>query len=77
MTESEYKKIRREHDAAKESASEARGVLQSLTDRLKNEFKLPDVKAARKKLKTLAAEVKTLEADFQQKLETYQKEHSK
>jgi len=77
MEEVEYKKLNLEHELAKTAASEARGVRQTQLARLKEEFNLPDVKAARDRLKVLGREIKTLEADFTQKLEAYKKEHLK
>lgn len=74
MTEQEYREMKAEHEAAAQAASEGRGAKKGLEERLRKEFKLPDLKAARAKLKTSAAEIAKLEKEVDAAAAAYHQE---
>ncbi len=74
MTEQEFEKLKAQHEAAIQAASEARGAVNQLTSRLKTEFGLANMAEARKKLKELAAQKQKLERELEDAVENYQKE---
>lgn len=76
MDEAEFKKLKLKHEEAVRTASEARGVLRSLRERLAKEFGLKDIKAARERLAELDEKAKTLKKDFERNLAQYQKDFS-
>jgi hypothetical protein len=75
MDEKEFKELKEKHDAAQEEAAEARGALNSLKVRLREEFGVKDVKAARERLKELSRQSKTLRAEFDAALKIYKEKH--
>lgn len=76
MDEAEFKKLKSEHEEAVRTASEARGVLRSLRERLAKEFGLKDIPAARARLAELDKKTATLKKDFEKSLAQYRKEFS-
>lgn len=74
MTEDEYRELKARHDEHVRSASEARGAKKGLEDRIRKEFKLPDLKAAKAKLKTLGNDVTRLEGEVDELKTAYEEE---
>jgi hypothetical protein len=74
MTEEEYRAMKVEHDSVQQAASEARGAKKGLEDRLRKEFKLPSLGAAKLKLKHLSADVARLESELETAAAAYQEE---
>jgi hypothetical protein len=76
MTEQEYKAMKAGHDAAVQAAAEGRGAKKGLEERLRKEFKLPSLGAAKLKLKHMAADVARLEQEVDAAAAAYQEEFS-
>jgi hypothetical protein len=74
MTEQEYKAMKAQHEAAAQSASEARGAKKGLEERLLKEFKLVNLAAAKAKLKQMDAEVARLDKEVDAAATAYHKE---
>lgn len=77
MTEQEYRRMKEEHEAASRAASESRGQKKGLEDRLRKEFKLPTLAAAKAKLKQMGAEVARLEGEVEEAAAAYHEEFSR
>lgn len=74
MTEQAYKEMKAQHEAAAQAASEGRGAKRGLEDRLRREFKLQNLAAARAKLKASAAEIAKLEKEVDAAAAAYHNE---
>jgi uncharacterized protein involved in exopolysaccharide biosynthesis len=74
MSEDEYRELKAKHDEHVRAASEARGAKKGLEDRIRKEFKLPDLKAAKAKLKSLAGDVARLEGELDELKTAYEEE---
>lgn len=73
ISEDQYRKLKREVEAAKDEAQRARGALEQLTSRLKEEYDCKDVKEAKRKLDQLEQDVAEAETNFDKVLKDYQK----
>lgn len=74
MTEQEYKVMKAHHEEAQRAAHEASGAKKGLEDRLRKEFKLPHLAAAKAKLKSYDALVARLDAEVEEAKTAYEEE---
>lgn len=74
MTDQEYKQLKAENDAAQKAAAEARGAKASHMKRLKEEFGLDSLAAAKQKLNALKSTVSSLEKEVDALHEAYKEE---
>lgn len=72
LTEERYQQLKNQVESARTEAARAQGMLDSLLQRLKNEFGCASVKEAKVKLATLCKEHSKLEAEFETMLEDYE-----
>ena len=72
ITEQEYRKLKQDVEDAKNEASRARGALDTVLARLKEEFECEDLEAAKKKLVQLRKEATEAEESFQELAAAYQ-----
>lgn len=74
MDEIQFRKLKKEHEEAARKASEARGALQSLNERLRGEFGLKSLAEAKEKLEELQNEATRARKAFEANLSRYRKE---
>lgn len=69
MTENDLLKLKEKVDEAKTTVSELRGELTAGMKQLKDDWKLPTIDAAKKKLKTIASDIESLEIQINEHAE--------
>lgn len=77
ITEDQYRKLKQEVEDAQSKAERAKGALDQLLKRLKEEFDCGNVKEAKKLLKQFEQERDEARAAFQKAMENYEESWKK